>query len=468
MPPLQFQYVKLGAARQQLANRLYDSGQVFWSPPELTRYIVEALRTFNAYAAYWRSDFEIRPQPGVQWYDIPALQNTLRAYTITDQLFYPDVQYALLEPAPATVLNPWTGASLQFSADDLVQSLARSRDLVLAETGCTYTRRLLPATAGRTQLSDLTIDLRRVAYIPAIGSGYGIGAYGAGPYGISASLAFTMWPEDAWALEAFRRKATTRPAGNPQYYSQSTQTPISFDADRPPGSGGNYECLTIEAGPSLTPTSNVTLSIPDDWAHVLKWGVLADLLTRDSNSADDTRAQYAQSRFKMGMKLLQSAPSLIGLRNQNSGAVLQVEAVKTLDFFKRSWQSGFPGPPKSIGIAGLNLLALSPIPDAGPYSFVASVVENAPVPVADSDFVQVNRGDFDAVLGYAQHLASFKQGGAEFLATLPLYDRFLRQCSLYHLKYSELGEYTDFQMGLAQLQENAAPRTAPDDSQGAS
>lgn len=464
-----FQYIRLGAARQQLANRLYDAGQVFWSAPELNLHIVEALRTFNAYAAYWRSDFEIRPVPGVQWYDIPFLANSLRPYTVTDQILYPYIQYALLEPAPVTVLNPWTGASLQFSTDDLVQSLARARDLILAEAGCTYTRRLVPATAGRTQLSDLTIDLRRVAYIPATGSGYGVGTYGAGPYGISASLAFTMWPEDAWALEAFRRKANLRPAGNPQYYSQSTQTPIAFDADRPPGAGGQYECLTIEAGPSLTATSNVTLAIPDDWTHVLKWGVLADLLTRDSNAADDIRAQYAQSRFKMGVRMLQSAPSLIGLRNQNTGATLQVEAVKTLDFYKRSWQSGFPGPPKSVGIAGLNLLALTPIPDAGPYSFVATVVENAPVPTADTDFVQCNRGDLDAILGYAQHIASFKQGGAEFLATLPLYDRFLRQASLYHLKYAELGEYTSFQLGLAQLQESAAPRkSTDDDNEGAS
>lgn len=467
MPSATFKYITLAAARQQLANRLYDSAQVFWSAAELTLYITEALRTFNAYASYWRGEFEIRPTSGVQWYDIPALTGSLRPYTVTDQVFYPYLQYSLLEPAPATVLNPWTGASLQFSADDLVQSLARSRDLVLAETGCTYVRRLVPAAAGRTQLSDRTIDLRRVAYLPATGSGYGIGAYGAGPYGISPALAFTMWPEDAWALEAFRRKSTLRAAGNPQYYTQSTQPPISFDTDRPPGSGGNYECLTIEAGADLSPATTNTLAIPDDWTHILKWGTLGDLLMRDSNAADDTRAQYCLSRFKMGIKMLQSAPAIIGLRNQNTAATLQIDSVKDLDFYKRTWQSGAPGPPKNIGYAGLNLIAMSPIPDAGNYSFVASVVENAPVPVVDGDFVECNRGDLDAILGYAQHIASFKQGGAEFLATLPLYDRFLRQCSNYHLKYDELGEYTSFQLGLAQLQENRAPRMAPDDGEAA-
>lgn len=455
-----FNYITLAQARQQLANRLYDQTQTFWSAPELTTYILEALRTFNAYSSYWRGEFVFPLQPGVQWYDLPTLSTSLRPYTVTDQVLYPGIQYSLLEPSPTTVLNPWTGASLQFSADDLVSSLSRSRDLVQSLVGCTYTRHLIPATAGRTPLPDVTIDLRRVAYQPASASGYGIGAYGAGPYGISPSLSFRMFPEDTWALEAFKRRYLTTPAGIPKYYVQTTQPPLAFDTDRPPNAAGQYEVLTIDAGPALTVTSApTTLNIPDDWTHLLKWATLADLLARDSNAADDIRAQYCTARVKMGVKMLETAPSVIAIRNQNSGATLRVDSIRSLDLYNRNWQSALPGFPAMIGLAGLNLLAVTPPPDSGPYSLMATVVRNAPLPTKDSDPIQCNRGDLDAILGYAQHIASFKQGGAEFLATMPLYDRFLHQCSNYSKKYDEIGEYATFLLGLAGLEEATNPRS---------
>ena len=51
-------------------------------------------------------------------------------------------------------------------------------------------------------------------------------------------------------------------------------------------------------------------------------------------------------------------------------------------------------------------------------SITVDVVRNAPVPIADGDFVQLGREELDAVLDYAAHLACFKMGGAEFQATM--------------------------------------------------
>jgi len=42
------------------------------------------------------------------------------------------------------------------------------------------------------------------------------------------------------------------------------------------------------------------------------------------------------------------------------------------------------------------------------------VVANIPVPSADGDFIQVDRGALNPLLDYAQHLAAFKMAGAEF------------------------------------------------------
>src|SRR5208337_2244813 len=114
MPTTPYSYVTLGAARQELANRLYDSGQVFWSAAELTAYLTESLRTWNALTSYWHDNFLFTPQANVTWYDLTAQTNSLRPYTVTDATLYLIMQYHLLEPASG--INPWPGSS-QFTAD---------------------------------------------------------------------------------------------------------------------------------------------------------------------------------------------------------------------------------------------------------------------------------------------------------------------------------------------------------------
>lgn len=134
MPQAPYSYVTLGQAAQELANRLYDSGMVFWSQAELTAYITEALRTWNALTAYWRDDFTFQSLPGATWYDLhntTVMPNTLVPLTVTDANLYTVMEYHLLEPAPATnPINPWTG-SQQFTADDFLNAVQRRRDETL-------------------------------------------------------------------------------------------------------------------------------------------------------------------------------------------------------------------------------------------------------------------------------------------------------------------------------------------------
>src|SRR6267154_2448970 len=127
-----YTFATLSQVRQQLANRLYDSSQVFWSAAELNLYLYEALRTWNALTSYWRNEFTFSTQPNIAYYDltdIANLPNTLRPLTIQDTDLYTLLQYHLLEPA---AWNPWTGVSAQFTADDLLNAVSRRRDEVLS------------------------------------------------------------------------------------------------------------------------------------------------------------------------------------------------------------------------------------------------------------------------------------------------------------------------------------------------
>lgn len=161
-----YSYLTRAQCRQQLANRLYDPTQQFWSQAELNLLIAESLRTWNAITAFWRGDFIFPTVLGTQWYDLTDiinLPNTLRPFTLTVNDICKDIQFALLEPA---VGLPWIGVSTQFTQADLTNAITRRIDEILSSTGCFTTRRLVPAVAGRIQLPDTVIDVRRMAYIP--------------------------------------------------------------------------------------------------------------------------------------------------------------------------------------------------------------------------------------------------------------------------------------------------------------
>ena len=457
---LPFAYVTLGVARQQLANRLYDSSQTFWAPAELTQIIQESLRTWNALTSMWRGDFLFSSVQGTTFYDLTQQANTLRPYTVLDTTLYQSILYHLLEPPTGPV-------SLQLTTDDLVNAVQRRRDETLTVTSCTQTRRLVGAVNGRITLADTVLDVRRMAYLPGFvpQGGYGSGYYGQGLYGKSPKQlvqGYVMWPEDTWAMQSFQYQWTQNPPGKPAEYLMSTEPPLSFDTNCPPDSAGQYELLTVEAGGTLSFIAPSTLNIPDDWTHVIKWGALADLFGRQSNAADPLRQAYCENRYKMGLALLAKAPALLAMRVGN--VPLQVDAVRAGDYYNTNWQALAQGPPADALYSGLNLVALAPTPDgpAQPYSLTATVVENAPVPVANGNQIQMSRGDYDAILDYCVHLAALKQGGKEFTDTIPLFERFLKQAGLYGLKLSELAEFTRPIYDLANLERNLAPVLAPE------
>jgi len=434
----------------------------FWTSAELALYLNEALQTWNALTAYWRGDFLFNSEPGVTWYDLTdpvAMPNTLRQMTSTYTAMFTAIQYHLLEPPVGS--NPWTG-SLQFTTDDFVNAGFRRTDELLSVTGCTQSRITVPAVAGPITLPDLVSDIRRIAYLPAAfqAGGYGVGAYGAGPYGYSAynlSPASVLWPEDTWAEQAFNNRYTLAPAGTPLAYLQSTQQPITFQTDVPPGGAGIYELLVMQTG-ILPNTSPRVIGIPNDWVHVLKWGVLADLLSRESLAKDIPRAAYCEQRYRLGLAAMLQAPALLAMRIGN--VPLQIDSVRSADLYNTSWQAQPQQKPQTALHAGLNLVALSPTPGLV-HSMTATVVENAPLPVNPGDPVQVAREDYDVILDYAQHLAAFKQGGDEFARTMPLMQRFLKQAALYNGKLAELGEYTSMLLDQSQRERDTNPLATP-------
>jgi|ERR1700733_2689488 len=428
--------ITLAIADAALSARLYlpaDPNQQFWSQAERLLYLQEAIREWNALAAYWRGDFQFPSQANVAWYDLTTVVGTLRPVTLTPSLLYTIILYHLLEPPTGSV-------SAQFSATDLSNAVNQRLNELLGTTGCFITHSTIPAAPGRTALAANTLDLRRLAFIPAMGFG-------------SPS---TLWEDDSWAWQAFEPNYTTMPPGIPSTYARSTQPVQTFDVDTNLNVPGTYELLTIENS-LASPTSTI---IPDDWAWVLKWGALAELLGRESNAKDPLRQQYCERRYAEGMSLLALAPALLGMRVNN--VPIEVDAVVSSDQYNTGWESTTPTAPTAALVAGLNLVALSPTPDSSLYTVSATVVENAPVPSLSADCINVTEDVYEAILDEAQHLAMFKCGGAEFEATLAMHQRFLSLAALYSSRIAEMGEFAQTLYKQSQREAERHPRYTAD------
>ncbi|MGH7184494.1 MAG: hypothetical protein ACREJN_21320 [Nitrospiraceae bacterium] len=444
----------LTQALAELAQRLYDAhptASPFWTDAEKTIYIQEALRAWNAMTSFWRVQFVFNTVNGQTWYDLAdttSVANTPRPMSYTDVGVVTEMEYHLLEPPTG---KTWTG-SLQFNINDLLQAIARRRDEIVSLSGCTLKQSLVPANAGMTILNDKTIDIRRVAWLPVAGIGY-----------INSSL----WPDDTWALQSYERDYTISPPGIPSTYQQSTEPPLSFLTDIDPAVPGNYDVLTVEAGTDLSVIITSILNVPNDWVWVVKYGALADLMGRDSVSRDSLRQKYCQMRYQQGLSMLLTSPAVLSARLNN--LPLDVEALQSADDYRPGWQAEANSQPNTLLIGGLNIIGMAPTPDAA-YALTLNVVQNAPIPAVGTDLIQISRDDYDVILDYAQHIASFKMGGAEFLATFPLLQRFYTQCQMYNSKLAQLGEFQKAIYELSQLQQQFNPtyQSASPADQGAS
>ena len=510
---LPYQYQTLAQARQSLANRLYDSSMVFWSSAELTLYIQEALQTFNSLAQFWRGDFVFPTAANITWYDLTQVANTLRPYTVTDQSLYTIMEYQLLEPVlgnfPASGTPVWTGTGM-FSISDFVQAVERRRNELLGITGCTITRSTIAALTGQVRnfVDDYVIDIRRVAWFPTpisvlitgntttnsnVLTGVSNTSVLAGSSitgsGIPANTTISdvtlnnqivisnnatltatgvlltvtpqplpnvLWPEDQWAFQAFESGYTEYPQDTPSTYAISTEPPLSFDTDVAPNSPGSYEILSVNAGTVLSTAAPTIIDIPADFCWILKYGALADLLSKESEAKDAGRAKYCNMRYEQGLQLLKIAPAALQIRVNN--APVWIDAVRSADEYNTTWQAEPAGAPANVYAAGLNLIGLNPTPNSINYSITATVVVNAPIPVNNTDPIQVARDDYDVIIDMAQHIALLKNGGAEFSETIALYNRFVQQAARYNSKLTELGCFKEAIVGSSQREEVMNPR----------
>lgn len=412
-------------AEQALALRLNDTANAYWAKTELNLYIAEALRVWNCLTQEWIQEWTTnydQPNPAT----LPAWQSTgnslnalvganatsPRYQTLTDAYVYTVAQYHLLEPPTGN--GAWTGTS-QFSLEDFVQALQRRRDAILQISGCNVgpfstTFGILPGTNSVTLPDSTTqsiLDLRRVRFLPALNQGN----------------PSTLYREDGMAFEFFHNDYE-QDFGTPLSWDVLSNAPLVLAFDNKANVPNTLDILGMISGGLINPPTASPLLIPDDWYWVLKFGMMADLFSKEVESTDLPRAKYCQQRFQEGLKLMQAMPWVTQARINN--VPVDTPSVTEADSFDYEWQSN-PTALTEIVRGGIDLFAVSPtIPAGTTIGVTLNLVGNAPIPSSDGDFIQVSRDVLDMILDEAQHLAMMKHGGAEFTQSIALHQNFIK------------------------------------------
>ena len=424
-----YQWLSFSDAKSQLAARLADSGKVFWTDAELGIYVCQALRQFNCLTTTWKKDFVFYNNgPGV-WNSLATLAGSPRFRTLFDTYCYTQMQYMLLEPPTGQV---WTGTS-QFNINDFSDALQGSRDEMLQVSACNEAIITLSSTpnTSRVLLPDTVIDVPRLRYIP---------------YTATGNSGITLYRDDAVALEFYDPPLYQLTSQPPETYSLSSEPPLAFDVFPPPNIPATYEALVIQSGAPFVPPTPTLLNVPDDYSWVLIHGALAQLLGRDSEATDRERAAYSAQRYQDGLTLMMKTPWI--MLGKVNGAAVTVDALEATDRYSPNWDSNPAGFGPAIITAGIDMFASPTSAGIG-----LTVLASAPVPVLDSDFVQVSRSNIDVVMDLAQATSSYKLAGAEWKAALELEQRAIQACANENNRLKSIGAFADVFLQRGQLQD---------------
>jgi len=407
----------------QLSLRLFDAANIFWTATEVEIWLTEALRTFGLCAGFWRERGSLATSANTAFYDLPTnLTNgaeLILAYSVTDQDIIEELEYALLESAASQ--STWGGTQM-FTYNDLANAVQNRLNQFLSDTGIVVNRSVINVASpsiGRQSLNQDTIDVRRAAWIGAPPENYYV----------------NLWREDERTLTAADQTWSVN-SGTPEEYSIMAPPPLELQLAPPPVSSGQLELLTVDST-ALDPANGATiLGIPDDLTPAIKWGALSDLLGNDGIARDPIRAQFAEERYGQYVQLARMLPVVV--HAEINGVPLIPSTLQEADGLSPTWQNviaNVRNPVSEVLLCSANLIGLTAVPDTA-YSVVCDVVRRTPIPAGGGSNVQLGREQLDMILDYAEHLALFKVGGAEWHATDKQANNFIMQSLTYNRRLS--------------------------------
>lgn len=204
--------------------------------------------------------------------------------SVTDLDILKTITYQLLENGAnqATGTNLLTG---MFTIQQMIDSLNSAQRRFLMDTACVQSRATIIGIASQTRytLPADYIQSRRLAWTDG--------------NGVTAGLV----PTDTWQLDN-TMQSWAQDSATPLAYSDSVNPTRTMDIAPAPADIGSIGLLYVALSATLDGLG-IVLTVPDDYAPVVKWLTLAQLLNADGVGYDPQRGSYCMSRYAEGVEL---------------------------------------------------------------------------------------------------------------------------------------------------------------------
>ena len=376
----------------------------FWTTAEMELYIIEALRVWNLMTGKWQDTSAVATTASTIFYN-----TGLTSQTVSDQDVLDEMQYHTLE-------TPNQGASLStdtWTIAEWVRVLNARLAQFMMETKLVVSRGTFATTIGvsRYDLNALldtgNMKLHRVAWV-ADADGFSHG----------------LCEADLFQYDHFLPSWTTTP-GTPEAYVEESLPTQTIEVIPAPDAAGTLDILFTDLATQLPAVPDGTvLGIPNDFTPYIKWGALADLLSKEGQAHDPVRAAYAENRFREGVVLATIIlQSKMNQRVEFGGTPLDLDSLNSLDNGLDGWQQDDSTPVDWFPV-GMTQLGIHPAHLAGGGTLDIDGLIDAPIPANDGADVDISFGEAELLVDYAHHLATFKSGTTEFQASQPLLQRF--------------------------------------------
>lgn len=213
-------------------------------------------------------------------------QNSPSGWNATDQECLKMLTYLLQENGAADATGTTTVFN-QFTIAEFLAALNDRQRKFMRDTGIVLTRATQASTPqqSRYQLPTDWLSTERLTWQDQTAGSPAYPLERVDAYELDHGMTDWMYQDDV-----------------PSVYSESPLPTLSVDVVKAPSDAGTLGLLYTALSVALD-GSGIKLSVPDEFAWVIYWGAIADVLEADAESFDPERSAYAESRYQMGVEL---------------------------------------------------------------------------------------------------------------------------------------------------------------------
>lgn len=401
-----YQHLTWGALKTLAHKRV--GAAAFYTEVEMGLYLVEAFRVWNLLTGHFRKTATVATVASQIFYD-----TTLHLETVTDQNVLNEIQYHTLEtPDNGATLDSdmWTiGEWVDYLNARMAHFTAETKLILSRETPFASVNDQTQYDLGTSVSTDL-LEVHRVAWLDAVGNSHAL----------REDSTFTydrLLP--TWTVSSASQE--------PEVYVRAGRPQLKMDIIPAPVAAGTIDVLYTKRPTQLPQVANATtFDLPNEFVLYIKYGAMADMFSKEGQANDPEKAAYCEARYNEGILVAKSV-----LRRQMHGRVefggvpLDSETLDSMDFGADGWQVDDSTPENWMPV-GLTKIALNPAHLAGSTNLSIDGLTSFVVPATDGTFPDIPHSDVERILDYAHHLATFKQGGAEFSAGMRYLDNFMK------------------------------------------